>query len=195
MGRSLELKSLALKSLALKLLEPKLLKLKLLVMAVLITAMFVPALSADAVQQAATKLTFVNRTDRDIYLALYVDGNTSGWYNIAPNATWVYELRENVWHVGYYAEGRAAGRRTVYWQGGQMFRGWIHPTAPFDVDRLAGRRVDGRPAGSRQVGFRHIGLIREFDMEERITNFVATVTLVENPQTYNPGSSVAGVGE
>ena len=154
---------------------------KLLAVTILAVIIFVPALCSEAVM----KITFINRTDRDVYVALYVENATRGWYHIAPGATWVYELRENVWNVGYYAEGRAYGRRTIYWEGG-LFRGWIHQTEPFNIRR---QTRQNRPLGGRQVGFRHIALIREKDFDERITNFVATVTLVENPQVGNPGAT------
>jgi len=155
---------------------------KLLVTAILAVVILVPALCAEAV----TKITFINRTDRNVYVALYVDNATRGWYHIAPNATWLYELRESTWNVGYYAEGRAEGRRTLYWECGQLFRGWVHSTEPFNIRR---QTRQNRPIGGRQVGFRHIGLIREMDLDERVTNFVATVTFVENPQVGNPGAA------
>jgi len=158
---------------------------KLLMSVILTAAILVPVLIAEAV----TKVTFVNRTDRNVYVALYMDGSTSGWYTIAPHATWLYESQEKVWNVGYYAEGRADGRDMIYWGGRTrfrgMFRGWVHPTEPFNIWRRTARQ--NRPLGSREVGFRRVALARELD-DEHITNFVATVTLVENPRATNPGS-------
>jgi len=135
--------------------------------------------------EAATKITFVNRTDRNVYVAIYTGAAepiTHGWYNIAPGSTWLFESRENIWNVGYYAEGHTRGEKTLYWEGGELLRGWIHPTEPFNI----GRNGENRPAGSRQVGFRYIQLTREFDLDERITNFVGSVTFIENPQSDKP---------
>jgi len=151
---------------------------RLLTVVILVAVIFVSALSSEAV----TRITFINRTDRNVYVSLYVENSTTGWYHIAPNATWVYELRESAWNVGYYAEGHADGRNTLYWEGGELLRGWIHPAESFNI----GRRGQGRPAGSRQVGFRHIALMREIDLDERAISFVATVTLIENPQGGKP---------
>jgi len=137
--------------------------------------------------EAATKITFLNKADRDVYVALYIDKATNGWYSLVPGGTWIYESRENIWDVGYYAEGHAEGKKTLYWEGSESFiKGWVHPTESFNI-RGEALELGGKvPDGSKQVGFRHISLMRETDKDDKDTNFVATVTLVENPQFGKP---------
>ena len=160
---------------------------KLLPMILLGAAILVAAPRSDA----ATIITFENKTDRNVYVALYTDVTrpvTRGWYNIAPDGTLLYETQDNNWNVGYYAEGRAEGKKTIYWESDELFKGWIHTTESFNLrgyplERTKDERPDKR---YKQVGFRYINLMRETDKDDKITNFVATVTLAESPQDGKP---------
>ena len=160
---------------------------RLLSIVLLGMAIFVPAPHSEA----ATRITFVNRTDRNVHLAIYTDmvrPITQGWYSIDPGKTLLYETQENVWNVGYYAEGHASGKKTLYWEGDELLRGWVHQTEPFNLrgyplDRTKETRTDDR---YKQVDFLYINLTREIDKDDKATNFVATVTLAENPQNGKP---------
>ena len=147
-------------------------------------AFFVPAPRSEA----ATKITFVNSTDRNVHLALYTDMArpiTQGWYSIDPGRTWLYESQENVWNVGYYAEGHAGGKKTLYWRGDELLKGWIHQTEPFDIRGYPIERT--RPDDRyKLVDFLYVKLTREIDKDDKIINFTATVTLAENPRDGKP---------
>lgn len=93
--------------------------------------------------QAAIKVTFVNKTDRTVSVAIltYVaDTRTKGWYNIKPGASRTITFNDLPSHlrdsIGYCAESTQKGKKARYWRGtkgkGPMWLlGDIHPTKSF----------------------------------------------------------------
>jgi hypothetical protein len=134
------------------------------ILAALVVLVF--AVSAFA---GTVKLTFNNKTDRKVTVAIYkevVAFEVIGWYNIEAGKSRTLSFRtedEYPGEIGYYAEGFKKGQNTVYWSG-DFARAWIHPSKAFEyrggyngADR---DDYDNYVAGppNKEVGFRKINI-------------------------------------
>lgn len=136
--------------------------------------------------EAETKVTFVNKTDRKIYIAMYTNlarPQTKGWYSVEAGKTWVFNSAGALGgdDLGFYAEGKAKDKKTVYWRGNSLM-GWVHPTKAFnldgDGDTFSEWESETMP-GVVQVGFRPVKVTRQEDRDGNADTW-ATITLSIN---------------
>jgi uncharacterized membrane protein len=148
---------------------------KFLVLSILAVVMAVMGTAAFA---GEAKVTFNNKTDNNVYVALCWVKHESetrgvwwkrGWYKIEPGKSRTLSQQgvRYTWDMGYYAFGTGKNRKKIYWggtSGSAALIGGIHPTKSFDTS-------DCFFEGSEDVRFREIGLKKNGD------NFAATVNL------------------
>jgi uncharacterized membrane protein len=146
---------------------------KFLVFSILAAVMVVMGTAAFA---GEAKVTFNNKTDKNVFLALCWVKHQSesegiwwkkGWFKIEPGKSRTFSQQgvRYRWDMGYYAFGTGKDGKKTYWGGtseSAALIGGIHPTKSFDTS-------DCSFDGSEDVRFREIGLQKNGD------NFTATV--------------------
>jgi uncharacterized membrane protein len=147
---------------------------KFLVLSILAAVMAVMGTAAFA---GEAKVTFNNKTDNNVFVALCwvkYESETSGvwwkkgWYKVEPGKS--RTLSQQVRYagdMGYYAYGTGKNGKKIYWGGtsenGSLIGG-IHPTESFDTSKCFFE-------GSEDVRFRVVRL------KENGDNFTANVNL------------------
>jgi hypothetical protein len=128
------------------------------------------------------KVTFKNKTDRDIYVAVCWPKETGrteepdltimsvmwkkGWYKVEPGKQRTVEMKDmgEVYqvnlddYVGFYAESTLANGKKIFWRGTDQnttLIGDIHPTKAFDTSECS--ILDGKQVRFQNISLKEVG--------------------------------------
>ena len=131
-------------------------------------------------------ITFVNKTDVKVYVAIYTDTvypMTSGWYAVEPGKKRVIGGGP-LDNTGYYAEATRNGKK-VAWKG-DFAKGWVNPKSSFKLDEngsvavstseSSGPKVKGiTKVGFRKVNYKATGKKDKWGNQDHIATITLTI--------------------